>query len=186
MRILGIDPGLIRTGYGLLDQEGPKTRLVEAGVIEPKVKDLIQNRLNRVFENLNALLEEYQPQVMVLEKLYAHYKHPTTACLLGHVRGVICLLCAKRKIELVEYSVKRIRKSITGNGNAQKLQTRSVVAHLLNIDEQKLTLDASDALALALGHINMTKTERLANFQYSNSNIQTMAKSQFQNTTIGV
>ena len=155
MRILGIDPGLKVTGYGLIDFEHHKVKLLEAGVIEPKEKDLIQNRIHRVYQNLDALLLQYQPQIMVLEKLYAHYKHPTTACILGHVRGVICLLCAQRNIQLIEHPVKRIRKAITGNGNAQKLQTRSMVAHLLKIDEQKLTLDASDALALALGHTYM-------------------------------
>ena len=157
MRILGIDPGLKATGYGFIDFESNTIKLIEAGVIEPRQKDLIQNRIHRVYQNLDELLLQYQPQVMVLEKLYAHYKHPTTAALLGHVRGVICLLCAKRNIILMEYAVKRIRKALTGNGNAQKLQTRGVVAQLLKIDEEKLTLDASDALALALGHTYMCK-----------------------------
>ena len=157
MRIMGIDPGLRVTGYGVIDFVDHKVKLLEAGVIEPKEKDLIQNRIHRIYQNLDALLLQYQPQIMVLEKLYAHYKHPTTACILGHVRGVICLLCAQRNIRLIEHSVKRIRKAITGNGNAQKLQTRSMVAHLLKIDEQMLTLDASDALALALGHTYMNR-----------------------------
>ena len=152
MRILGIDPGLKATGYGLIDFDPGKVKLLEAGVIEPQQKDLIQNRIQRVYQNLDAILLQHQPQVMVLEKLYAHYKHPTTACLLGHVRGVICLLCAQRNVQLIEYPVKRIRKALTGNGNAQKVQTRSVVAHFLRISEEKLTLDASDALALALAH----------------------------------
>lgn len=157
MRILGIDPGLRVTGYGVIDFVDHKVKLLEAGVIEPKEKDLIQNRIQRIYKNLDALLLQYEPQIMVLEKLYAHYKHPTTACILGHVRGVICLLCAERQIRLIEHSVKRIRKALTGNGNAQKLQTRSMVAHLLKIDEQRLTLDASDALALALGHTYMNR-----------------------------
>ncbi len=70
-------------------------------------------------------------------------------------RGAICLLCAKKNIELAEHSVKRIRKALTGNGNATKNQTQRVVAHILNIDGNKLTLDASDALALALGYVRM-------------------------------
>ena len=161
MKILGIDPGLQTTGYGIIDQEGSFSRLIETGIIQPKVKDFIQNRLNCIYENLECILKEHHPEVMVLEKLYAHYKHPTTACLLGHVRGVICLLCAQQNVRLVEYSVKRIRKAITGNGNAHKLQTRSVVAHILRVDEEKLTLDASDALALALGHVNINRGARL-------------------------
>ncbi|HQP10761.1 MAG TPA: crossover junction endodeoxyribonuclease RuvC, partial [Candidatus Omnitrophota bacterium] len=87
--------------------------------------------------------------------------HPVTASKLGHVRGVICLLCAQKKIELIEYSVKRIRKALIGNGGATKLQVRQTVARMLRIDETKLTLDASDALALALGHLGMQQSYRI-------------------------
>ncbi len=155
MRILGIDPGFKATGYGCVDADGRCVKLVEAGTVEPKQKDRIQNRIAKVYTVIDSLIQEHRPEVLVLEKLYAHYKHPATASKLGHVRGVICLLCAQRNIELVEHSVKRIRKTLTGNGNATKVQTRSIVADMLRIDEKKLTLDASDALALALGYVNM-------------------------------
>jgi crossover junction endodeoxyribonuclease RuvC len=155
MRILGIDPGLKATGYGCIEVNNRSVTLHETGTIEPKEKDFIQNRIQKVHKILGGLIEEYKPQVLVLEKLYAHYKHPITACKLGHVRGVICLLCAQKNIELVEHSVKRIRKALTGNGNATKVQTRDVVADILKIDGAKLPLDASDALALALGYMRM-------------------------------
>lgn len=158
MRILGIDPGLRITGYGLVDFDSSRCKVIEVGVIEPKEKDLIQNRINRVYKNLETILAEHKPDIMILEKLYTHYKHPTTACILGHVRGVICLLCAQKNIQLTEYGATRIKKAISGNGHAQKPQIRSVVARILKIDEQKLTLDASDALALALGHIHILKS----------------------------
>ena len=155
MRILGIDPGLKATGYGCIEADGRSVALLETGTVEPKIKDFIQNRIQSVYKVLGELIEEHKPQVLVLEKLYAHSKHPVTASKLGHVRGVICLLCAEKKIELVEYSVKRIRKSLTGNGNATKVQTRGTVADILRIDGAKLPLDASDALALALGYMRM-------------------------------
>jgi len=155
MKILGIDPGFKATGYGFIEAEQRSVTLIETGTIEPKQKDLIQNRIQKVYTILSELIDEHSPQVLVLEKLYAHYKHPATASKLGHVRGVICLLCAQKNIILEEYSVKRIRKSLTGNGNATKVQTQKVVADLLGIDESKLTLDASDALALALGYVRM-------------------------------
>ena len=160
MRILGIDPGLKITGYGLIDcEKGPelKIKLIEAGTIEPKSRDLIQNKINKIYKNLDEIIVQYAPQTMVLEKLYSHYEHPTTACILGHVRGVICLLCAHRHIQLIEESVKRIRKAIVGNGNATKLQTQRIVAHLLKIDETQLTVDASDALALAIGYVHQLR-----------------------------
>ncbi len=155
MRILGIDPGFKATGYGCIEIDQRSITLIETGTIEPKQKDLLQNRIQKIHTILGGLIDEHRPQVLVLEKLYAHYKHPATASKLGHVRGVICLLCAQKNIELAEYSVKRIRKSLTGNGNATKVQTKRTVADLLRIDESKLTLDASDALALALGYMRM-------------------------------
>lgn len=155
MKILGIDPGFKATGYGCIKVDGRSVTLIETGTIEPKQKDLIENRIQKIYTILGGLIEEHQPQILVLEKLYAHIKHPVTASKLGHVRGVICLLCAQNKILLAEHSVKRIRKALTGNGNATKGQTRRVVADLLKIDEAKLTLDASDALALALGYARM-------------------------------
>ena len=158
MRILGIDPGLKATGYGVVETQGSglsAVKLLETGTIEPKQKDLIQNRIQKIHTILGELIDEHGPQVLVLEKLYAHHKHPATASKLGHVRGVICLLCAQKNILLAEYSVKRIRKSLTGNGNATKVQIQKIVADLLKIDESKLTLDASDALALALGYVRM-------------------------------
>jgi len=153
--ILGIDPGLKATGYGFVECRKRRIILVETGTIQPKPSDSIENRLNRIYTILKDLIQRHQPQILVLEKLYAHYKHPITSSILGHVRGVVCLLCSQEKIELVEHSAKRIRKAVTGNGNASKLQTQRVVAHQLNLDEKKLTLDASDALALALGCIQI-------------------------------
>ena len=157
MTILGIDPSLTATGYGLIQCERQSFKLIETGTIEPRRKDLFQNRLKTIYVVLEELIEQYHPHVLVLEQLYAHYKHPTTASLLGHVRGVVCVLCAQKNVELVEYSVKRIRSAVVGNGNATKIQTRRVVAHALKIAEDKLTLDASDALALAIGHAQMTR-----------------------------
>ena len=155
VKILGIDPGFKATGYGCIETDGWQAKLVETGTIEPRQKDLMQNRLKKIYTILGDLIEEQRPQILVLEKLYAHYKHPVTASKMGHVRGVICLLCAQKEIELAEYSVKRIRKALTGNGNASKAQTRGVVAGLLKVDESKLVFDASDALALAIGHARM-------------------------------
>lgn len=155
MKIIGIDPGLKATGYGVVEYQPHHISLVETGTIEPKQKDFIQNRIKTIYSLLNELIEQHRPDVLVLEKLYAHYNHPATASILGHVRGVICLLCAQKDLGLAEHSVKRIRKALSGNGNASKTQVRRVVAHALGVDETKLTLDASDALALALGYIHL-------------------------------
>lgn len=155
MRIVGIDPGLKATGYGFIDFANNRFKLIETGTIEPKQKADLPYKLERIYRILEGLLKQYHPDVLVLEKLYAHHQHPTTSGILGHARGIICLLAAQQGIELVEYSVKRIRKAITGNGNATKQQTQMSVAQALNITMQKFSLDASDACALALGYCSL-------------------------------
>ena len=157
MRILGIDPGLITTGYGVVDIKAGGVKILEAGTIEPKIKDLFEQRLFKIHLHITTILQAHHPDVVVLEKLYAHYKHPATVAILGHVRGVICLSVAQQKIELVEQSVKRIRKALTGNGNATKVQTQEFVKRVLNIKSPSFKLDASDALALALGQAHMMR-----------------------------
>jgi crossover junction endodeoxyribonuclease RuvC len=157
MRILGIDPGLITTGYGVVDIKAGNVKILEAGTIEPNTKDPFEQRLLKIHLHITTILQAHHPDVVVLEKLYAHYKHPATAAVLGHARGVICLSAAQQNIKLVEHSVKRIRKALTGNGNATKVQCQEFVKRLLNIKSAGFKLDASDALALALGQAHMMR-----------------------------
>jgi len=164
MRILGIDPGLITTGYGIVEMKtgGVKileagTKIVEAGTIEPDAKAPFAERLLKIHQHTTTILQTHKPDIVVLEKLYVHYKHPATVAVLGHVRGVICLSVAQQKIELVEQSVKRIRKALIGNGNATKIQMQEFVKRLLNIKSAGFKLDASDALSLALGQAHMMR-----------------------------
>lgn len=157
MRILGIDPGLVTTGYGVVDIKGDSVKILEAGTIEPNRKDDFEQRLFKIHVHVTTILQTHQPDIVVLEKLYAHSTHPATAIILGHVRGVICLSVAQQKIKLVEQSVKRIRKALTGNGNATKVQAQEFVKRVLNIKSAGFKLDASDALALALGQAHMLR-----------------------------
>jgi len=145
MRILGIDPGLNITGYGVIELKDKRVHLIEAGVIKTQVSSGIKNRLHKIHKGLSDLIREQKPQIMVLEKLYTHYRHPTTACLLGHVRGVICLLSAQENLDFFEYSPKRVRKSIVGQGNASKLQVRRMMEIFFRLKEDSLPLDTSDA-----------------------------------------
>jgi crossover junction endodeoxyribonuclease RuvC len=155
MRILGIDPGLNTTGYGLIEAKNHQLKLIEAGVIKTQRSSGIKNRLNKIHQGLLGLIREAKPQAMVLEKLYTHYRHPTTACLLGHVRGVICLLSAQENLEFFEYSAKRIRKSILGQGNASKFQVKRMMENIFHLKEDSLPLDTSDALAVAVAHAHI-------------------------------
>ena len=160
-RVMGIDPGLKATGYGVVEYAPDgRPKAVEAGSIEPKPRASLAEKLLKIHGHLADILERQKPDVVVLEKLYAHHAHPMTAVVMGHARGVICLVCAQKAVAVVEESPKRIRKALSGNGNASKEQTRRVVANFLKIDPAKLTLDTSDALALALGYAGMIRFSR--------------------------
>jgi len=157
MRILGIDPGLVTTGYGLIDAEGSNYRLIEAGIIRTSAKQKIQDRVNKVHKNLRELITQYAPEVLVLEKLYSHYKHPTTAILMGHIRGVICLVCGENKIPLINYPSTRIKKAVTGQGHASKIQIQNMVQNFLSLKNLPEPNDVADALAIALSHAFMER-----------------------------
>jgi crossover junction endodeoxyribonuclease RuvC len=152
MRILGIDPALTVTGYGVVDCAGGKLALVEAGVIKTASTEPITSRLEKIFTALQELIKETSPQVAVLEKVYAHYRHPATAIALGQARGAICLACALSKVALVEYSATRVKKAVVGRGLAGKYQVQRMVASLLDISQPPRYFDVTDALALAIAH----------------------------------
>jgi crossover junction endodeoxyribonuclease RuvC len=154
VRILGIDPGLQRTGYGLIESKGPDNlKLIEAGVIRTSPEGGISGRVADIYKNLTDIIREYKPEVLVLEKLYSHYKHPTTSILMGHARGVICLACGVNRIELVNYPATRIKKAVTGNGRAGKHQVQRMVKTLLGLNTAPKPADVSDALAIAISYV---------------------------------
>jgi len=152
MKILGIDPALTVTGYGLIQARGNKLVLIEAGVIMTSSKQSMPKRLNKIFSAISKLISDTHPETLVLEKLYAHYRHPTTAFLLGQARGVICLAAAMNNIPLIEYGATRMKKAIVGSGLASKEQIQRMVAGVFNLKELPKYNDVTDALALAIAH----------------------------------
>ena len=152
MRILGIDPALTVTGYGLIEAKKNKLYIIEAGIVSTDSRQATPQRLDKIHRSILNLINESKPEVMVLEKLYAHYRHPTTAYLLGQARGVICLACAKANIPLAEYSATRVKKAVVGNGQASKYQVQRMVANILNLKSLPKYTDVTDALALAISH----------------------------------
>lgn len=157
MRILGIDPALSVTGYGVINVEKNKLFLLEAGVIKTTAKQLLPERLIRIYRGIISLVSDTSPDVIVLEKIYAHYQHPATSYLLGHARGVICLAGAEAKLPLIEYAATRVKKAITGGGLASKYQVQRMVVDLLNLKQIPKYTDVTDALALAIAHSNIMK-----------------------------
>ena len=161
MRILGIDPGLGITGYGVIkansylpQSEAGGIEILEAGVIKSPLKYSLAQRLSHIYTSIKEIIHEYKPADLVLEKLYSHYKHQMTAIAMAHARGVIAL-CAGEfpRLRLVDYSAKRIRLALTGNGNASKIQVQRTVQSLFNLKKLPTPADVSDALALAIAHV---------------------------------
>ncbi len=158
MLVLGIDPGLGTTGYGIID--GRTFKLVEAGVIRTQSNTPIQSRIKKIFDSVSEILQEHKPGVLVLEKIYSHYKHPTTAILMGHARSVVCLACGIYNVKLVNYPSTRIKKIVTGNGHASKQQVQRMVQNLLHLKNPPEPADVSDALAMAISYCFIEKSKR--------------------------
>lgn len=159
MVILGIDPALTITGYGVVRTEKNKISVLEAGIISTSAKDILPRRLDRIHRAVTKLIRDTRPDVLVLEKLYVHYRHPTTAYLLGQARGVICLACAEENIPLVEYAATRVKKAVVGKGLASKSQVQRMVAGLLHLNKLPKYMDVTDALALAIAHSYIAKVK---------------------------
>ena len=152
MRILGVDPGLQITGYAVIEG-GPK--ICEAGIINSKEgpeRPELAPRLHALYNGIVEVIEQFRPEVAVVEQLYAHYEHPRTAILMAHARGVIFLAAAEQNIPVVSYNATRIKKTVTGNGRAPKDQVQRTVQRELGLARTPEPPDVADALAVALCH----------------------------------
>jgi crossover junction endodeoxyribonuclease RuvC len=150
MRILGIDPGLRLTGYGVIDYHPLKPKLIDGGVIRLTEGASLADRLLELDVELDGLLAEHEPTVCAVEQLYAHYKHPRTAILMGHARGVILLAATRRKVRVEEYPANRIKQSVAGHGHAGKHQMQLAIQAVWNLKDPPEPPDVADALAVAL------------------------------------
>ena len=207
MRILGIDPGLETTGYGIIEDTstslgmvrpsagsgrmvsvvepirgmvspsnhkafasrncppgaGGNFKLIEAGIIKTHANTPIQARLKKIFDALTEIITEHEPGVLVLEKIYSHYKHPTTAILMAHARAAVCLACGVHEVRLINYPSTKIKKTITGNGHASKQQVQRMVQNILKLKYSPEPVDVSDALAMAISYCYMNKKQKIGN-----------------------
>lgn len=159
MRVLGIDPGLRLTGYGLVEiiPRQLEPRLVEGGVLRLDPTGNIEARLGRLHQEINDLLDELAPQRVAVEKLYAHYKHPRTAILMAHARGVILLAAQQRNLPVSHLPATEVKKAITGFGHASKEQMQLAIQNTCRLPQPPSPPDVADAIAIAL-----TDARRLA------------------------
>jgi len=151
-RILGVDPGLNVTGYGVLEVTHGGLKLCEGGIVRGQSQGLLTQRLVEIHEGVADVIGEFRPTVMAIEELYSHYRRPRTAILMGHARGVICLAAAQAGIPVVHYPATQIKKVLTGSGRAPKSQVQKAIQHELGLAELPEPPDVADALAIALCH----------------------------------
>jgi crossover junction endodeoxyribonuclease RuvC len=163
MRILGVDPGLNTTGYGVLEIVGRKPQLIEAGVVRSKPASTMPERIREIYDGISEVIETLRPKVLALEKLYSHYDRPTTAILMGHARGVICLAAGEVGIEVVDYAATQVKKTLTGNGRAPKSQIQLAIQRELNLATLPEPPDVADALAIAFCHFCSAKNKPRTN-----------------------
>ena len=149
--ILGLDPGLAITGYGII-RSSPKIKLIEAGVIRIRRDQALSVRLKELYAGIMEVLESYPIDSVAIEQLYSHYERPRTAILMGHARGVLCLAAANSGKSVHSYEPTKVKKLLTGNGRAPKAQMQSAVQQQLQLKEPPDPPDVADALAIALCH----------------------------------
>lgn len=159
MIIVGIDPALAISGYGVIQVNKKNLNLIEAGIIKTNAKEALPLRLDKIYRGVLKLLADTKADCVVLEQIFSHYKHPATACILGQARGVICLAAFTAGLPLFEYSATRIKKAIVGKGLASKVQVQRMVGHTLGLKTSVAYLDVTDALALAIAHSNIMKVK---------------------------
>jgi len=157
MLVIGIDPGSLNTGYGLVDKQHQRLIYVGGGSISPPSSLAFTRRIHYIFQALAQIIDTYQPDEMSIEDIF-FAKNVKSALKIGHVRGIALLAAAQRDLKIFEYTPLQIKQSIVGYGRATKEQVRAMVKLILQLDIP-LSLDASDALAIAICHHNWVRIE---------------------------
>jgi crossover junction endodeoxyribonuclease RuvC len=158
MRLIGLDPGLRHTGWGVIEASGNRLSHIADGVVHARVNLSLAERLSEIFRQLNEVLDRYAPEAAAVEETFVN-KNPSSTLRLGMARGVVLLAPAERGLPVFEYSTNLVKKSIVGVGHADKAQVQMMVRRLLpgtEADEH-----ASDALAVAICHAHHAATRRV-------------------------
>ena len=151
MRILGIDPGYAIVGYGIVDYEANRFRVVDYGAVTTQAHTPFDLRLQTIYNGLSCLIEKYSPDAMSIEKLFFN-TNTTTAIDVAQARGVIVLAAAQGGLDIAEYTPLQVKQSVVGYGRAEKTQVQEMTKMFLHLDKIPKPDDAADALALAICH----------------------------------
>ncbi len=160
MIILGIDPGLATLGYGVIEADNQKRRLIQYGTLTTPAGQPMPQRLRAIYQGMNQLMDIYQPEDVAFEELFFS-KNITTGINVSHARGVALLAVVQRTENLYEYTPMQIKQAVTGYGGADKHQVQQMVKILLNMKEIARPDDAADAIAVALTHANSMNMKKL-------------------------
>jgi crossover junction endodeoxyribonuclease RuvC len=147
--VLGVDPGLVGTGWALLEPSAPAPAVVDTGVIETSASLPLAARIHAIYDAIGSVLDKHGPDVMVLEDLYAEYRFPRTALLMAHARGVVCLAARQRGVAIVALAPAEVKRAVAANGAASKEQIQHCVQRLFGLAEPPRPSHVADALALA-------------------------------------
>jgi crossover junction endodeoxyribonuclease RuvC len=151
MIILGVDPGTICTGYGIIKFNSNEISILSSGIIKPPPFNTLPGKLEVIYNKLNNIIKQFGPDEFAIETAF-YGKNVQSAMKIGYARGVSILAAAHNKIPTTEYSPREIKKSVVGNGAASKKQVQYMISHLLKLKSKKMVFDESDALAVAVCH----------------------------------
>lgn len=158
MRIIGIDPGTGILGFGVIEADGKKMQLVDAGVIRTPVKEDDAVRLQTIYDELSQIIADTKPEQMAVEKLF-FAQNVTTAMTVAQARGVVLLTAMQAGLKIAEYTPQQIKQALTGYGKADKKQMQEMVRAILGLRDIPKPDDCADALAAALCHIQSIKVK---------------------------
>ena len=153
MRVIGVDPGIVVTGFGIIDKKNNNIIAHSYGTVKPPKSMSLSDRLGYLYDEISSLLDKYEPNMLAVEDTF-YSKNFKSAMLLGQARGSIILAGYCANVSCIEFSPKKIKKSVVGNGNASKEQVQYMVKNILHLDKLPTPLDASDALAIGLCYLN--------------------------------
>jgi crossover junction endodeoxyribonuclease RuvC len=160
VRVLGVDPGIAITGWGVVEGDGDNLALVACGAITTTAGTPLPQRLRAIYEGITAVVSQLQPETSALEELFFS-KNAKTALSVGHGRGVAMLALANAHLSIVEYKPLEVKQAVTGYGGADKVQIQQMVKLLLHLDDIPRPDDAADALAVAICHLHSARLRRL-------------------------
>jgi crossover junction endodeoxyribonuclease RuvC len=158
--LLGIDPGLNRTGYAVLERTASGPVLVEGGVVRSTKEKTLAERVFEIGQGVREVIQEFRPASLAIEQVFSHAEYPKTAVLMAHARGAILFIARDHELPITHYTPTQVKRLLTGSGKASKEQIQHAIQHELGLDRILEPNDVADAAAVALCHYYTTRTQQ--------------------------